>query len=94
MLVAEFDLDVSIFSYFSYFSLSLSLSLSLSNAGENSNYFIEDSPKIDGGRISINIKFSALVQSALCSLTGQPNQDCKLFIEVTLKACPIFSWTM
>ena len=77
MLVAEFDLDVSIFSYFSYFSLSLS------NAGENSNYFIEDSPKIDGGRISISIKFSALVQSALCSLTGQPNQDCKLFIEVT-----------
>ena len=65
---------------------SLSLSLSLHplllniNADEVGN-FIEESPRVDGGRISVRIKFSVLVQSALCSLTGQPTQDCKLFVD-------------
>ena len=39
--------------------------------------FIEDSPSVDGSRISIRIKFGASVQSARCSLTGLPDQDCK-----------------
>ena len=97
VLIAEFDLDVSILSRFSL-SLSLSLSLMQKNLAITS---LKTLPKLmvaESLLVSSSVPWCRVhsahsldnqIKIVSCSLNLQP---CKLI--VTLKACPIFNWTM
>ena len=39
--------------------------------------FIDNTPNVDGTKITLSIRFSSAVLKAMCSLTGQQATDCK-----------------